>query len=68
MAINPDKSVRKIVCLPRDVAWQISEMRHRRRIGFESELIRHLIEVGLAHELQAETGGTGMNTIQAPPV
>lgn len=47
MAVNPDKTVRKIFSLPKELWQQVDDYRFENRIGTEAEAIRRLIGTGL---------------------
>ncbi|MDY0242131.1 MAG: hypothetical protein RBR34_08140 [Rhodospirillaceae bacterium] len=47
MAVNPDKTVRKIFSLPKELWQQVDDYRFSNRIGTEAEAIRRLIGTGL---------------------
>jgi len=47
MPINPDKSVQKLVAMPREMADAIADFRFEHRLRSEAEAIRRLIRAGL---------------------
>ena len=47
MAVNPNKYVRKIVSIPRDLWEQIEDYRFKHRFKTESEAMRTLLAKGL---------------------
>jgi metal-responsive CopG/Arc/MetJ family transcriptional regulator len=50
MAVNPETTVRKLVSIPRELWAKIEDYRFDKRMKSESEAMRTLIEVGLAHQ------------------
>jgi hypothetical protein len=50
MAVDPEKTVRKLVSLPIPMVQAIADFRFQQRISTESEAIRRLIEAGLDRE------------------
>lgn len=47
MPINPEKSVQKLVAMPREMADAIADFRFEHRLRSEAEAIRRLIKAGL---------------------
>lgn len=47
MPINPEKTVQKLVAMPREMAEKIADYRFENRLKSEAEAIRRLIQLGL---------------------
>jgi metal-responsive CopG/Arc/MetJ family transcriptional regulator len=47
MAVNPEKTVRTLISLPRELAREIDDYRFAERIQTKAEAIRRLITLGL---------------------
>lgn len=47
MAINKEKTVQKLISMPRELAEKISDYRYDNRLPSEAEAIRQLIKLGL---------------------
>src|SRR5438105_366008 len=47
MAINRDRSVRKLLTIPRDLIERVDGYRQRANLGSEAEAFRRLVEIGL---------------------
>lgn len=47
MPVNPEKTVRKFLAIPRELWAKVEDFRFAERIGTESEALRRLIEAGV---------------------
>jgi hypothetical protein len=56
MAVDPEKYVRKIVTLERELWQEVDDLRFERRLRTDNAVLKLLIEAGLkaVHEEQAE--------------
>lgn len=50
MAINKEKTVQKLISMPRELAEEISNYRYDNRLPSEAEAVRQLIKRGLKKE------------------
>ncbi|WP_173402552.1 hypothetical protein [Kozakia baliensis] len=48
MAINKEKTVQKLIAMPRELAEEVSKFRYDNRIPSEAEAIRRLLTKALA--------------------
>ncbi|GAN61621.1 hypothetical protein ACI01nite_24860 [Acetobacter cibinongensis] len=53
MAINKEKTVQKLISMPRELAEEISNYRYDNRLPSEAEAVRQLIKLGLEKRKKA---------------
>lgn len=56
MAIDRSKNTQKIFTISKDMADELSEYRHGRRISSEAEAIRQLLRIALDVEKKEDSG------------